>query len=109
MTTDAPSTPGGATPKIQNLDRTPRLELRPRKPPRKWRWMSAFAGLFLAVLVVFPLLWVILGSVKTAEEVNSPELLPSTVALENYTHVFSNVPFARYLFNSFFVAGAVTV
>src|SRR5699024_6499085 len=53
--------------------------------------------------------WMLLGSVKTPEEVNSPELIPSTVTFENYVYVFSNVPFARYLLNSFFVSAAVTL
>lgn len=83
--------------------------LRPRKPRGARRWVLLGIGVLLAALTVFPLVWMVLGSVKTPEEVNSPELIPSTVTFENYVYVFSNVPFARYLLNSFVVSAAVTV
>ena len=66
-------------------------------------------GIVLAVATVFPLVWMVLGSFKTAQEVNSPSLIPETFTLENYAYVFSQVPFARYLLNSFLVSAAVTV
>ncbi len=83
--------------------------LRPRRPRGARRWVLLGIGVLLAALTVFPLVWMVLGSVKTPEEVNSPELIPSTVTFENYVYVFSNVPFARYLLNSFVVSAAVTV
>ncbi len=99
MTTEttAPSAPAGATP------------LRPRRRRRPGRWVLLAVGVVLALLTVFPLVWMVMGSVKTPEEVNSPSLIPSTVTFENYVYVFSQVPFARYLFNSFFISAAVTV
>ncbi|UVY84004.1 carbohydrate ABC transporter permease [Brachybacterium sp. NBEC-018] len=66
-------------------------------------------GIALALATVFPLVWMVLGSFKTAQEVNSPSLIPETFTLENYAYVFSQVPFARYLLNSFLVSAAVTV
>lgn len=66
-------------------------------------------GIVLALATVFPLVWMVLGSFKTAQEVNSPSLIPETFTLENYAYVFSQVPFARYLLNSFLVSAAVTV
>lgn len=83
--------------------------LRPRRPRGARRWVLLGIGVLLAALTVFPLVWMVLGSVKTPEEVNSPELIPSTVTFENYVYVFSNVPFARYLLNSFVDSAAVTV
>jgi multiple sugar transport system permease protein len=84
-----------------------------RRPPggrgRRRRWSLFALGTVLALLTVFPLLWMALGSFKTAEEVNSPDLVPSTVTFENYLYVFAEVPFARYLLNSFFVSAAVTL
>jgi len=99
MTTEttAPSAPAGAAP------------LRPRRRRRPGRWVLLAVGVVLALLTVFPLVWMVMGSVKTPEEVNSPSLIPSTVTFENYVYVFSQVPFARYLFNSFFISAAVTV
>ena len=83
--------------------------LRPRRRRRPGRWVLLAIGVVLALLTVFPLVWMVMGSVKTPEEVNSPSLIPSTVTFENYVYVFSQVPFARYLFNSFFISAAVTV
>lgn len=83
--------------------------LRPRRRRRPGRWVLLAIGVVLALLTVFPLVWMVMGSVKSPEEVNSPSLIPSTVTFENYVYVFSQVPFARYLFNSFFISAAVTV
>lgn len=83
--------------------------LRPRRRPQGARWALFALGALLAAATVFPLIWMVAGSLKTPEEVNSPALIPDTVTLENYVYVFSQVPFARYLFNSFFVSAAVTV
>lgn len=58
---------------------------------------------------VFPLLWMPSGSFKTAAEVNSGTLVPSTPTRDNFAYVFTEVPFLRYMFNSFFVATVVTV
>lgn len=109
MTTDAPTSPGSLPPTLAGRDRSTTAPLRSRKPRGKHRWVLLGIGVVLAALTVFPLAWMLLGSVKTPEEVNSPELLPSTVTFENYVYVFSNVPFARYLLNSFFVSAAVTL
>ncbi|HIY25224.1 MAG TPA: carbohydrate ABC transporter permease [Candidatus Brachybacterium merdigallinarum] len=83
--------------------------LRPRRRRHPGRWVLLAIGVVLALLTVFPLVWMVMGSVKTPEEVNSPSLIPSTLTFENYVYVFSQVPFARYLFNSFFISAAVTV
>lgn len=109
MTTDAPTSPGSIPPALAGRDRASTAPLRPRKPRGKRRWVLLGVGVLLAALTVFPLVWMVLGSVKTPEEVNSAQLIPSTVTFENYLYVFSNVPFARYLLNSFFVSAAVTV
>ncbi|MGO2038384.1 MAG: carbohydrate ABC transporter permease [Brevibacterium sp.] len=100
MTTDTPA---------QAAARPTSTTLRPRRRRRPGRWVLFTIGVILALLTIFPLVWMVMGSVKTPQEVNSPELIPSSVTVENYLYVFSQVPFARYLFNSFFVSAAVTV
>ena len=82
---------------------------RRRRPYSRLSWLLCLLGAVLAFVAVFPLVWMVIGSFKTAEEVNSPALIPQTFTLENYVYVFSEVPFARYLFNSFFVSAVVTV
>lgn len=66
-------------------------------------------GIVLGLLTVFPLVWMISGSFKTAAEVNSSALLPTDPTLENYRYVFTQVPFLRYMLNSFVVSATVTV
>lgn len=63
----------------------------------------------LAVLTVFPLLWMLSSSFKSPAEVNSINLIPALPTLVNFTYVFTEVPFLSYMFNSFFVASVVTV
>lgn len=63
----------------------------------------------LALLTVFPLVWMVSGAFKGPGEVFSPNLIPTSPTLENFTSVFTQVPFLRYMLNSFFVAGTVTV
>ncbi|WP_193105722.1 carbohydrate ABC transporter permease [Brachybacterium sp. FME24] len=90
-------------------DAPTRTRITPRRSGRRSRWGLLAIGVVIAAITVFPLVWMVMGSLKTPEEVNSPNLIPSTLTLENYVYVFSQVPFARYLFNSFFVSAAVTV
>lgn len=87
---------------------TPRPTSRLSRSARH-RWILFAVGLVLALLTVFPLLWMVVGSFKTAAEVNSPQLIPTELTVENYVYVFSQVPFARYLLNSFVVSATVTV
>jgi multiple sugar transport system permease protein len=70
----------------------------------------AFAvALVLALLTIFPLLWMVVGSFKGPDEVLSTNLVPHHPTLKNFTYVFTQVPFARYLFNSLLVSVVVTV
>ena len=63
----------------------------------------------LALLAVFPLLWMFSSAFKGPDEVNSVNLIPAAPTLDNFLYVFTEVPFLRYMLNSFFVAGAVTL
>lgn len=46
---------------------------------------------------------------KGPDEVNTVHLIPEDPTLDNFQYVFTEVPFLRYMFNSFFVAGMVTI
>jgi multiple sugar transport system permease protein len=63
----------------------------------------------LALLTVTPLVWMISASFKPGNETFSPNLVPLHPTLDNFTYVFTAQPFWRYMLNSFFVAGTVTV
>jgi multiple sugar transport system permease protein len=64
----------------------------------------------LAVVMFFPYYWMLTGSLKSSDEVlrYPPRLLPQRPQLQNFRQVFLDVPFARYILNSFIVAGTVT-
>lgn len=76
---------------------------------RRSRYITLVVSAILAVLTIFPLLWMISGSFKSADEVLSTDLWPHHPTVGNYTYVFTQVPFARYLLNSLIVAVVVTV
>lgn len=58
----------------------------------------------------FPLFWTVSSSLQTWQELRSftPKLWPTTPQWQNYEDVFTIVPFARWMFNSFFIV-AVTI
>ena len=65
----------------------------------------------LAVIAVFPLLWIISTSLKTAGESadNPTAFIPKHITFENYITVFKDLGFGRNLLNSFIVSISATV
>ncbi|GAA1291070.1 carbohydrate ABC transporter permease [Brachybacterium alimentarium] len=83
-------------------------------PRRSRRWTPRTTALFvlgivLALLTIFPLVWMVTGSFKPADEVNGSAILPAEPTLDNFRYVLTQVPFLRYMFNSFLVSALVTV
>jgi multiple sugar transport system permease protein len=75
---------------------------------------TGVTGVFLALvaislLTVFPLVWMVSSAFKTGTDVYSLSIIPETPTLENFRYVFTELPFFRYMFNSFFVSATVTV
>jgi multiple sugar transport system permease protein len=64
-------------------------------------WLIAFA-------MAAPFLWMILTSLKPLQEVESFNPIPKNWKPDNYSRVFEQIPYARYYFNSIFVAVWVT-
>jgi len=62
----------------------------------------------LALTMLIPFLWMVLASFKPLAEVEELNPLPTVWQPENYRKVFEQIPFARYYFNSVFVAAWVT-
>jgi multiple sugar transport system permease protein len=76
---------------------------------RAARKSASYALLTLiALTMLVPFLWMLLASFKPLEEVDQLNPLPSVWHPENYRKVFEQIPFARYYFNSLFVAAWVT-
>jgi sn-glycerol 3-phosphate transport system permease protein len=63
-----------------------------------------------ALIMLFPLLYALSISFMPSEELYSQGLniIPNNVTLENFKEVFSKVPLARFVFNSFIVASFIT-
>lgn len=62
----------------------------------------------LAVTTLLPFLWMILSSFKPMAEVEALNPFPSTWRFSNYADVFRQIPFAKYYFNSVFIAAWAT-
>ena len=62
----------------------------------------------LAVTMLTPFAWMVLASFKPLAEVEQLNPLPTKWQPWNYLKVFEEIPFARYYFNSLFIAAWVT-
>jgi multiple sugar transport system permease protein len=65
----------------------------------------------VVIAVAFPLVWMVLTSVKPQTELFKipPTLLPQTVTLEHFTRLLYETPFLRYFRNSIILATATTL
>jgi multiple sugar transport system permease protein len=65
----------------------------------------------MAVLSLFPFLWMISTSLKTMSSVFAipPELIPDPILWSNYADVFREFPFFRFTWNTIFVTVTVTI
>lgn len=75
---------------------------------------SFFCHCYLIVLsavACFPLLWVLLCSVKTSGDMtsNPTRFFPKVFTLENFTHVIHGLGFARNMYNSVLIALCTTL
>ena len=62
----------------------------------------------IALVMATPFVWMFLTSFKSILDIESFNFIPKTWIPSNYLEVFRQIPFAKYYFNSFFVAGWVT-
>lgn len=85
----------------------------PMKKPRKQRDHPLLLVLLilLAGAFSFPFIWLLLASLKPAEEVFNGQLLPEQWSLDNYRQVFRQVPIWRWMLNTLIVCvlGVVSV
>jgi multiple sugar transport system permease protein len=83
---------------------------RRRRPLRPGRIILHLVAVVLLLAITFPILWTVSMSLKTNADTLAipPHLLPSPFRWANFTDVFEQVRFGRYLFNSFVVATTVT-
>lgn len=81
---------------------------------RSGRKRLARAFLYLVLLLgglgmVFPFIWMLVSSLKSAQEIYSLEFLPSNPTLNNYRAVINDTSYARWFLNSLIVAGITTL
>lgn len=86
-----------------------RVTLRPRERFRH-RWLSGWrlaVVSVLALLFVFPFIVMVSTAFKEIGDIFSapPSLLPKTWTLGNFAQAFEEIPFWRYIGNTFLVAG----
>ena len=83
---------------------------RRRTPVRPGRILLHLLAVALLVVITFPILWMLSMALKTNTDTLAlpPSLFPNPFRWANFTDVFEEVRFARYLVNSFIVAVAVT-
>lgn len=87
-----------------------------RKPFNYGQLFSKIALAVVGFIFVVPFIWMLFSSLKPSNEVllGGGSLFGTEVRWSNYAEVFSAIPFARILANTFFIAGmgaliAVTV
>ena len=70
---------------------------------------NLFAWL-VVIAIAFPLLWMILTSVKPQSELFTipPKMLPEAPTFEHYRRLLTETPFITYMKNSLWLAGATT-
>ncbi len=77
-----------------------------RKVGRVLTWLALTA---LAVLFIYPFVWLLSASFKPRGEVFDNRLLPKTFTFENYIAVWQEAPMALWLFNTLLVTVLATV
>lgn len=70
-------------------------------------WM--LVTLILALMAIWPLLYMLGTAFKPGSEVYEPTLFAHHATIDNFAYVLTEVPFWRYLLNTLFVASVVTV
>jgi multiple sugar transport system permease protein len=84
-------------------------------PPavRRHRFLQAVAShaVLIAVSAAFllPMVFIVLTSLMTEQQANTPTLWPDPFRIENFHDIFTSFPFVRYTFNTLLVAFLSTV
>ena len=59
----------------------------------------------ISLITIFPLFWMVMGSVKTSKEAMNPEMIfPDIIHLENVIEVCTDSPLLKYIGNSLYIA-----
>lgn len=86
-----------------------------RKKLLKRGWLGgavSYAYLtILSIIAIFPLLWILLSSIKSKGELagDPTSFLPKSITFDNFRTVFGQLGFGNNVMNSIMVAGATTL
>lgn len=86
----------------------PTRRRRPRTSPRRWLLVAVLAA--LALLMVFPLYWMVISALTPGGQSQSSEfyLWPAEPTFANFSEVFSTQPVWRWIGNSLLIAVVTT-
>lgn len=83
-----------------------------QRPRAILRAVCVYGGLAAgAFLMALPLLWMVSTAFKTEAQTYAypPQWIPEPITFEHIEAIWTRFPFARYLINSAFIAGAITL
>lgn len=82
-----------------------------RRKKIRFDWLVMILLIGVALVMVFPFLWMVLGSIKSKSELFAMPLqwLPETPVWNNYKQVVTKVPFFQFYFNTAKVAVISTI
>jgi ABC-type glycerol-3-phosphate transport system permease component len=75
----------------------------------QWNWLIHLVLLLLCAVVVFPLFWAVITSLKQPNEIYTLDVIAPHPTLDNYGDVYSAIPFLRMMLNTFAFAISVTL
>jgi ABC-type glycerol-3-phosphate transport system permease component len=74
-----------------------------------WGVLSHTVLIILSLIVVFPLLWAVVTSLKPPNEIFSLDIIAQKPNFSNYSEVITAIPFIQIMFNTFLMAFLVTL
>jgi multiple sugar transport system permease protein len=75
------------------------------------RFLYFFVLICIAIVMIFPFIWLLVSSFKPNDELFSStfSLIPHHFTFDNYKNAFEQTPWPRYFFNSFFTSILATL
>jgi multiple sugar transport system permease protein len=83
-----------------------------KAPQRKFKFLSIHLVLIVgAVAMVSPFIWMVFTSVKTLGESTQvpPVFFPEAIKWDNYTEIFSSLPFGNFYLNTVIMTGGIMI
>ncbi|MDF3004460.1 MAG: ABC-type sugar transport system, permease component [Oscillospiraceae bacterium] len=74
-----------------------------------WRTVQPVLAVLVTMIMLFPIYWMLITSVKSAEEAQLiiPTFFPQSFHLENYTYVLNRANFLKYYWNTIVVTAGI--